>query len=219
MAFFASGTRMQNLGNHGDYSVHALGDKLYAFIPGQPTTHAIISAHGGHHLVSNVNQFTTPAGVTLNFYGPDQRNLFDPGMRNFYVMRQSAQVVETIAPGNPCFNYILTKYQTAPSPNAESYESIGTILTNEVQALQNLQNVRARYIQQGNHAMAQVKANQAALHPQAAVITVRNRRFRSNVNLKEVLTAVRGAFPGLVTFDCLFCRGHFWSDATRVGYQ
>lgn len=205
MGWFDSKTTMTKLGQQQGYFVHALGDRMYFLKPSEPTDRAIISAHGGHDLLSTTNTFPVPAGLTLRFYSDDGFSVDDPGLTNFY--RKNAVVKETLTGGDNCFDYGLTKYQGAGhNKMGETYDSIAKCIADEVAHLRNFEEDLFRAIGQFNDRAAdRLRAAKAKLQF-PAVATVRNRRFKTDLTLRMVLNTVVAAAPEIKIFDCLFCR-------------
>jgi hypothetical protein len=204
MGLFSSKSKMKKLGEQSGFEVLSLDHRLYLLLPKVPTNRVIISAHGGREL-TNANSFTVPTDTILRFYSEDMNTVLDPKIAEFY--RKEAAPKEILSEGERCFDYILTKYQGKDNNKmGETYESIANLINGELKhmqkALDDAQVAGAR----GN-ARAQAKLEQIARNVKmAAVLTVRNRMFRANVNLSEVLALVRAAAPQIQLFDCLFCR-------------
>jgi hypothetical protein len=177
-----------------------LDHRMYLFVPLRGTDRVVISAHGGRE--KNTKAFKVPSDVVLRFYSEDMNTVLDPGFNNFY--GGEAAPKEICTEGDDCYDYTLSKYQgTGNNKMGETYDSIAKCL-NRVAKDKNTFLTLAK-----NQSTEQKKSallNAAAREKLAAVLTIRNRVFRSDVSLSYALAQVKATVPSIVIFDCLFCR-------------
>jgi hypothetical protein len=204
MGLFSSKSQMKKMGEQSGFEILSLDHRLYLLLPKLPTNRVIISAHGGREL-TNANSFTVPSDTILRFYSEDMNTVLDPKITEFY--RKEAAPKEILSDGERCFDYILTKYQGKDNNKmGETYESIANLINGELKHMQTSLDQAAAAGAKGN-AKAKAKLQQMARNVKmAAVLTIRNRMFRANVSLSEVIGLVRTAVPQIQLFDCLFCR-------------
>lgn len=211
MGIFSSKTKMKDLGTQQGLQVLELGDLLYLLLPTTPTDRVVISAHGGHAVLSKTNQFVVPSDVVLQFYSDDTKSVLDPGFNNFY--RQEAAPKEIITEGEKSFDYLLSKYQGKHGNADETYESIAKVVNDTVAAKSNLQGFAARASSdKGRDGFLRSASREKV----AAVVTVRNRWFKGEATLSLVVDAVKTAAPSIVIFDCLFCRSTLFGGSDAV---
>lgn len=204
MGLFRSRSKMKKLGEQSGFEILSLDHRLYLLLPKVPTNRVIISAHGGREL-TNANSFIVPSNTILRFYSEDKNSVVDPRLVEFY--RQEAVPKEILSEGDRCFDYILTKYQGNDNNQmGESYESIANLINNELRYMQTSLDQAAVAGARGNARAQATLLQNARKVKMAAVLTVRNRMFRANVSLAEMLDLVRAAAPQIQLFDCLFCR-------------
>jgi hypothetical protein len=212
MALFASGTKMKNLGVQQGFQIMELGDLLYLMMPTEPCNRVIISAHGGHAVLSNTNQFVVPSDVVLRFYSDDTKSVLDPGFNNFY--RGEAAPKEIISEGERSFDYLLSKYQGSHGNKSETYDSIAKVISDTI-ALNARLKADAAKPTTSEKGRARL-LNAAAREKVAAVVTIRNRWFKGDATLKLVVNAVKAAAPSIMIFDCLFCRSTMFGGSDAV---
>lgn len=216
MGLFDSGTTMPALGQQAGFTTQALGERLYLLKPNTPTDRAIISAHGGHKLLSNTNTFTVPTGLTLNFYADDTFSMLDPGFKRFYERNPVPR--ETIQGGALCFDYILSKYQGGHNKMGETYGSIARVINTAGDRLEQFdKDIFLSRISMDTRSEALLGQYRARVRV-AAVVTVRNRHFMSAMTLQALLTRVRAAEPQITTFDCSFCRSTAFGGNQPVAF-
>ncbi len=210
MSLFASKTKMKSLGEQSGLRIYQT-DLLYLLLPKESTNRVIISAHGGHAVLSKTNQFEVPTDVVLRFYSDDTKSVIDPGFNDFY--RGEAAPKEIITEGDMCFDYLLTKYQGRHGNKSETYESITTVINETVAAKQQLLG-GAQKLEAG--ARKDKLLQGASREKVAAVVTVRNRWFKGEATLSMVVHAVKKHTPAITIFDCLFCRSTMFGGSDAV---
>jgi hypothetical protein len=212
MSLLSSKTTMKSLGTQEGLRIFQ-SEISYLLLPNEPTDRVIISAHGGHAMLTKTNSFTVPSNVVLRFYSDDTKSVLDPGFNNFY--RGEAAPKEIITEGDKCFDYLLTKYQGKHGAKDETYESIAAVINESVKARAQLLGKAAST----SSSAAKGKFLQAASREKvAAVVTIRNRRFRGDATLSMIIDGVKKHTPSIVIFDCLFCRSTMrgGSDAVPI---
>ncbi len=169
------------------YSYYIIGDTAAA-------TECYLFAHGGSFkddYVLDNQSFTVPAGVTVEFYQPDN-----------YMLRFTATHLRHGAPqkatggftdmsysgGTSCINYILSK-------NQGRHQAGG------------FTNTDAAGWEMDYDGLQSVAEDQGVV-----VVSVRNRWSHAGVTLKDAIKEVRKAVPTITTFHCMFCR-------VREGYD
>lgn len=196
---FSSRTKMKRLGEHGELTVHSLSEQMYLFVPKGGTDRVVISAHGGR--TQTTQPFTVPSDSVLRFYSEDTNSVLDPGLDNFYTFEVMPR--EIIAESEPCYDYELSKYQGRHGNRSETYASIADTITRESKAKHSFLTAAAKTTN------AQVKSaslKEASKRKLAAVLTIRNRFNRPDVNLSLAIEQVKNVAPEILIFDCLFCR-------------
>jgi hypothetical protein len=175
-----------------------IGSKLYLFKSKSNSTDCLISAHGGYYKESRT--FQVPNGVTLYFYGEHKKVLSDPGIK---LADTKAKYVERVGEGQKCVNYILSKYQGKHNKAGETYEKIADRIAFQDKSLGDI----FKMITTTQNEKLATKGLGMILDSQSmSVVTIRNRWFASDVNLLEVISAVRKVLPGIKNFHCSFCR-------------
>ena len=157
-------------------SIYILGD-------GSNTNTCFVGAHGGNYsadYVFDTKEFDVPANVTVEFTQPAGYSM---GMQ-MSALRTGMPFVETnfgqvtYNAGDSCPNYFLSKWHGRHSgdPNYAANEE-------------------------------DYAGWQAIVRDTGYVFVFpRNRWYHTGVTLKSVISDVRGEFPGIDTFVCLFCR-------------
>ena len=208
-----TGSDMKNLQSSDNYTVSEIGECLYIYVPKDPPQRVIISSHGGHAMVGGTNSFTVGDDTVLQFYSDDRYSVNDPGFTNFFTSLGAPK--EVLSTGDTCYDYILTKYQGTHNKMKETYESIGAAIDHMTNLAQDYAKVAAQQSSAGKSDIAakyEAKAAHASKVP--AVLTVRNRKFRSNMTLSAAIEGVKMAAPSVQIFDCLFCRSG-WKDLSQ----
>lgn len=208
---FESGTKMKNLGEQAGFRIMELGDLMYLLLPKEPTDRVIISAHGGHAVLSNTNRFKVPSDTVLRFYSDDTFSVLDPGFDNFY--KKEAAPKEIVYEGDMCFDYLLSKYQGRHGNKEETYESIAKAINDAVGGKAFFKGQAAKA---STPKAKQSYLEQSAASKVAAVVTIRNRWFKGDATLSMVVNAVKKAAPSIVIFDCLFCRSTLFGGSQDV---
>lgn len=199
MGIFSSRSQMKQMGKQEGFNVFGLEDRLYLFIPETGTDRVIISAHGGRE--KNTNAFQVPDDVVLRFYSDDKNTVLDPGFSNFY--SREAAPKEILTETDKCYDYTLSKYQGSHNKMGETYGSIAKALSGAAKTKANLLKSAETAKSDKSKNLFLNKANQEKM---AAVLTVRNRLFRSDISLSYAISQVKAVAPHIVIFDCLFCR-------------
>lgn len=200
MSIFSSKTKMKKLTSRDGFDIYELGDIFYLFYPKEKTDRVIISAHGGHALVSGTNTFRVPTDTVLRFYSSDENSVLDPGFSSFYASEAAPK--EVLSDGDKSFDYILSKYQGRHGNKSETYDSIATALSSAVNGRKNT----LKLAEKNKGAARDKLLNSAARYKVAAVLTVRNRWLKGEATLSKVIREVKATAPEIVIFDCLFCR-------------
>lgn len=215
MGVFSSKSKMKSMGEQSGFVVHGLEHKMYLFYPKDGTNHLIISAHGGHTLTTT-NKFNVPTDTILRFYSEDKNSVLDPGFNKFY--EKEAVPKEIISEGESCFDYVLTKYQGSHNKMGETYDSIAKTMNAVFKQRNALLADAAKAGAKGNTKAQDKMLNMAAANKTPAVLTIRNRHFRSDVNLSFALEQVKKEYSGIQLIDCLFCRSTLFggSDAVKL---
>jgi hypothetical protein len=209
MGFGESKSKMKKLGTFSTLTVYEVGDLFYVLVPEGNVDRLIITAHGGHALLSGTNKFTVPRGLTLKFYSDDTKSVIDPGFNQFY--QYEAVPREVIDQGNSCYDYILTKYQGRHGSKDETYQSIARTIDGNVQGRRNYQLMAQRQPQNSSKYLAKSMS-----YPTPAVLTVRNRWFKGDATLSMALDAALSVARGIAVVECLFCRSTLFGGSQAV---
>jgi len=189
----------------------AIGDDLYLWTydaAGNPAPNLVISAHGGY---SGEDRITRPQGTTLAFYGPHKVALQDPGLDKIMDARAKAVAVNH---GGTCINYFLSKYQGKHSKGAETYQSIGDLLTKGTtwEQMNQLLAGDPKAAQMGIKPVPQTLVDQYKSYD---VLTIRNRwNIGRGVKLGTVLDRLEKFAGGKYKYPmihCSFCRVDMWA--------
>lgn len=194
-----SRTKMQKLGDQGALTVYSLAELMYLFMPKAGTNRVVISAHGGR--TRTTNAFTVPSDSVLRFYSEDTNSVLDPGLDNFYTFEVIPR--EIISESEPCYDYQLSKYQGRHGNRNETYASIAQTITRESESRQSF---LANAAEAGSDKLKGTYLKEASKRKLAAVLTIRNRIARGDVNLSFAIEQVKSIAPEILIFDCLFCR-------------
>jgi hypothetical protein len=191
---------LKKLGVVEGLTVYSIGGIMYLFMPQEKTNRVVISAHGGRE--KTTLSFRVQTDVVLQFYSADTNSVLDPGMMNFYFAEAAPK--EIITEGDLCYNYTLSKYQGKDhNKMGETYQTIARAIGDCVRGKREL----LAGAQKATSEKAKSKLLQgAAKNKPAAVLTIRNRWFRSEVNLSYAIDQVKRISKEIVIFDCLFCR-------------
>ncbi len=205
MGFFGK-SDMTKLADHSGFSVFNLQDRLYLFKPHDDSRICIISAHGGRE-TNNASTFRVPEDTILRFYSEDTFSVLDPGFSNFYT--KEAVPREVLSEGDECYDYCLSKYQGRhnSSQNNETYSSIAQTISNAFHSRELASGQLKQAIEK--NAPDKVKrslGNLVARHKTPSVVTIRNRVFKADLTLSQVIDMVKLTSPEITLFDCSFCR-------------
>lgn len=191
----------------------ALGDHLYIFrsgtgLPNPAEDHLLISAHGGWS--TSDGTFKVPQWTQLYFYGREGASIKDPGVYN--VMKGEWQVVEAAGAGTLVRDYQLSKYQGRHGNEKETYDSIGSSIDRNSEAMQRMAQ-GDKYVKDRNFGY------------NFDVLTVRNRNpynpfATTGSSLKKVLQTLSDNGYKYENIHCSFCRwekGGGSVSATKFG--
>ncbi|MEM7741386.1 MAG: putative adhesin [Pseudomonadota bacterium] len=210
-----SGSDMKNLQSSENYTVSEIGECLYIYVPKVAPQRVIISSHGGHAMVGGTNNFTVGEDTVLQFYSDDRYSVNDPGFTNFFTKLGAPK--EVLSTGDTCYDYILTKYQGTHNKMKETYASIGAAIDHMAHLAQDYAKAAEQMTDAGQSKIAAQYASKAAYASKIpAVLTVRNRAFRSNMTLSAAIEGVQMAAPSVQIFDCLFCRSGWKNQSQDV---
>ena len=210
-----SGSDMKELKKSENYTVHAVGDSIYVLVPKDPPQRVIITAHGGHKVLSKTNSFKVPTDTVLQFYSDDTFSVKDPGFSDFFTKLSVPK--EVLSEGDTCFDYVLSKYQGRHGNKKETYQSIGTDIDDMYRAAKNHASNVSKYEKMGMTEKAQQNKDLAAFKSKVpAVMTVRNRWGKGDVTLSIAIDAVKHAAGSVQVFDCLFCRSTLFGGSQDV---
>jgi hypothetical protein len=203
MALFGK-SDINKLAEHSGLTIFNVSDRLYLFKPHDDTRTCIISAHGGR-ATRNASTFRVPPDTILRFYAEDTFSVLDPGFSEFYT--KEAVPREILSEGDECFDYCLTKYQGRHNSANETYSSIAQTISaafksREIGEAQLKSAIAKNAPEKTKRALGAVVARNKT----PAVVTVRNRTFRAELTLSEVIAMVKTAAPEMTLFDCSFCR-------------
>ncbi len=174
-----------------------LGSKFYIFAPDDSFNaeedHLLISAHGGYLNLRGplgTRQIRVPSWTQLYFYADHGSTIQDPGVYN--IIKGEYQVSETKGPGAFVTDYSLSKYQGRHGGgDGETYASISDQVGRNAGVLKDV-------------ASGSNKGRNFAF--KFHVLTVRNRRLRSDPDLSDVFAALTSAQRQYQNIHCSFCR-------------
>lgn len=184
----------------------ALGDRLYLFESDTTSHRALITAHGGYW--AGTKKFRVPEGVSVYFYTPHGTVLSDPGIS--FLKDGSKEPTRILKGGDECFNYILSKYQGRHGSQKETYEAIAKSVKKGDEVINNYQKDINHAFDHGKDKMAVVMMRHAMANKNSHVVTIRNRRLKSDINLKYVIDTVRASYPEVTEFHCSHCRSNIF---------
>jgi len=211
-----------------------IGAKLYLFTAedsdGNHPSRLIITSHGGYHERTvrdraSKGWMTVPGWTRLFFYGDHGLALYDPGTRNLLGYRPTQEQ----APDTMVENYVLSKFQARGGGSGnETYESITSGMDRSHELLQQQKEALARFgldldeetdAGETERKLADVEASasdarkyeltmlkgkrQVELYD---VLTVRNRRLRSDLTLRDLLRELESHGHRYAEIHCAFCR-------------
>ncbi|MFT3768634.1 MAG: hypothetical protein QM820_24575 [Minicystis sp.] len=212
----------------------AIGERLYLFTAddaqGNRPRRLIITSHGGYHERAVGNRLPNgwtrvPSWTTLYFYAQHGYILKDPGTRELLGHRP-AQVGSA---GEEVPNYVLSKFQeTGGDAGVETYDSIkqGIVTTHEFLQLQKdglaehgLDLDTATDPEDTEQRITEIEANATGAQKMMItvqkgkrqvelydVLTVRKRRLKWDMTLREVLVELDRAGYRYPEIHCSFCR-------------
>jgi len=174
-----------------------LGGRFYIFAPDDSfdaaEDHLLISAHGGYMNLKGplgAKQIQVPGWTQLYFYADHGSTIQDPGVYN--VMKGEYQVSETKGPGSFVTDYSLSKYQGRHGGgDGETYASISDQVSRNSKVLEDVGSGRT-------------KGRNFAF--KFHILTVRNRRLKSDPDLSDVFAALTTANRQYQNIHCSFCR-------------
>lgn len=172
----------------------ALGKHFYLFKSQTNQTDCLISAHGGYKKTTGTFKVK---GCSVKFYVAHGSALSDPGMELMY--NKNANIVSTVEDNGECMNYILSKYQGRHNKNGETYEKIHKAINFEDNCINILNHGKDDFLPEDWE--ASMKLTRAM-----SILTIRNRWFNTNQNLRDAIAAARLEMNTLVNFHCSFCR-------------
>lgn len=184
----------------------SLGDRFYLFADDafdSETDHLIISAHGGYsNLFGPLGSKSTkvPDWTQLHFYAGHGNSIIDPGI--YDLMKGNHQTKETSGPGSRVTNYTLSKYQGRHGNADETYDSLKNNVRRNIDRLD--------YIDEQAALGTALDRNFGfRFH----VLTVRNRRFKSDPRLSDALAALDRAGRRYENIHCSFCRSPIYGSS------
>ncbi len=187
-----------------------LGSKFYLFRNNEggfnaAEDHLLISAHGGYMdlwgpLKSNI--IRVPEWTQLYFYAAHGSTIRDPGVYN--ILKGNFQVSETVGSGGSVTNYELSKYQGSHGNENETYASISANIDQNNGVLEDVQSGANK---SRNYAF------------RFDVLTVRNRRFRSDPTLSDVFAALAENNYRYENIHCSFCRSPMFGRSGDASAQ
>ncbi len=203
MALFGK-SDIKKLADHSGLTVFNVSDRLYLFKAHDDSKTCIISAHGGREK-KNAGVFRVPADTVLRFYAEDTFCVLDPGFKEFYY--KEAVPREILSEGDECFDYCLTKYQGRHNTQGESYSMIAQTIAKAFAARETGAAQLKKAMEKGaSDKVKRTLANAVAVNKTPAVVTVRNRQFKADLTLSQVIGLVKAVSPEMTVFDCSFCR-------------
>jgi hypothetical protein len=187
----------------------SLGGKIYVFSgnSGQKNSDScIIDAHGEQFLFGNTRSvtFTVPDNMTLHFYVPyNAPQIYQSGTMRYThtpeLTHEFTTALEAIMEGTATENNAVT----GPS------ESSDYVLTKIQSSEGGLAGGRwSNYIDQRNTMKYTdvEKFMKIANHTAKDIITIRNRPFKSDITLSEIVTLLRMQGYNYTDIHCSFCR-------------
>jgi hypothetical protein len=182
-----------------------LGDRLYIFESSKGSHSCMISAHGGYWI--GTGKFTVPQGITIYLYSQHGTVLSDPGI-GFLTKDDGIQPVETLTSGQKCYKYMLSKYQGYHGSQKETYKKISEKVDDVDKRVDLYQNDINKMLDKGG----QEKNINVLLTSNATrashIVTIRNRRLKTDVNLEFVVKKVLKSYPSVTEFHCSHCRSN-----------
>ncbi len=186
-----------------------VGGKIYVFSNknGQQSSNScIIDAHGEQYLFGNTRNigFSVPDNVTLHYYVPHNApQIYQSGSMTYKhsphldhqfttalqaIMEGTATENEAIAGPNRSSDYVLTKIQRSQGGPiggrwSNYIDERNTMKYEDVETFMSVAN-----------------------HTNKDIITIRNRPFKSNITLSEVVTLLRANGYDYKDIHCSFCR-------------
>ncbi len=140
----------------------------------------------------------------MRFYSEDTFCVLDPGFKNVYY--NEAVPREILSEGDECFDYCLSKYQGRHSSAGETYSLIAQTIARSFAARETSAAQLKKATEQGNDRAKRSLARAVAANKTPAVVTVRNRLFKADLPLTQVMGLVKEVSPDLTVFDCSCCR-------------
>ncbi|MGD1927152.1 MAG: putative adhesin [Paracoccaceae bacterium] len=187
-----------------------LGDKFYLFRHGNnpkidpAEDHLLITAHGGYAdalgPLKGTGNVKVPDWCQLYYYASHGSTLSDPGLSD--IMRGKYQVKEVKASGVSVHNYELSKFQGKHGGGEiENYAAISKCIDYASNKA-----VNPKYVSPGKMGLP------ASSHSNFAfkfdVLTVRNRKFKSDPSLSDVFAALKQHGYRYENIHCSFCRSN-----------
>lgn len=188
-----------------------VGDKFYLFRhdtnrPVDPASdHLLISAHGGFLNLGGPlgsKNFSVPAWARLHFYAPHGSTIANPGI--YDIMKGEYQVLESAGPGDRITNYGLSKFQGRHGDPNETYTSIGQDVARNADQLSYQEEIMTS---------GRAKGPGRNFAFNFDVLTIRNRRLRSDPTLKEALDTLDRHGFRYENIHCSFCRSPMLGDS------
>jgi hypothetical protein len=180
----------------------AVGDKLYIWKPSASVnnTKAVISAHGGQSIINST--FEVPRALRLVFYGPHGHSLLDPGLKR--LITGEIRPFETQI-GGICPDYSLGKYQ------GRTHGSVGEAY-GDIRIMDQGYKVEKGTVKGIGEDKKEVEIEVDRLKSVNLplgydIITIRNRRMRSDPMLSEVISDLAEGARVYQELHCAFCRG------------
>ncbi len=197
----------------GDFECKDIAGRLYLWTPKKHKPKRLIITAHGHR--KTCHMFKIKREVMLNFYSSDKNSVQDPGLRKFY--EGKAKPVETLSQGGSCYNYILSKYTNSTRNNShnnkgESYQTINGLMAEDYMKKGRELQVQItdayldKMIGPNRYESMRKQALKYMKMKPAAILTIRNRRFKADVNLEWVLDVLHQKGYEFSRIDCLFCR-------------
>lgn len=194
------------------YYQNAVGERIYVFSEnnGARSTncdHCVISAHGRQTIMNST--FTNNA-VNLHYYVPHGYSLRDPGLRA--IMEQSVRPCQSIQAGQSP-DYVLSKFQGRHGNNAETYTKIGqeinaapAMLQSSRDAVTQLDGLPRPYTKDMDQYRRMAEESVSRWSRKIDVVTIRNRRFKLDLNLSEIIRILHQNGYQYTNIHCSFCR-------------
>lgn len=138
---------------------------------------------------------------------------YRPGDADFYINVDAVR--ELVIEGEPCFDYVLTKYQDKGNNKMRKiYQPIARTINTNLKAYNSIDN-QMKTVDKNSKAYAIFQKNKYA-NKFPAVLTVRSRMFKSDMTLSTALAEVKKIDPEILVFDCLFCRSTMFGGKQHV---